>query len=78
MTSTTPASIRGPWLAADDKLSATEALGVLGVVVWGGALVWVVVSEILRVRSKSDGHGVQHGQHWQRGDGSGRSQERPR
>ena len=78
MTSTTPASIRGPWLATDDNLSATEALAVLGVVVWAGALVWVVISEILKVRSKSDVHRVQHGQHWQRGDGRGRSQERPR
>lgn len=77
MTSTTPAPLRVPWLAADDNLSAIEVLAALGVVIWGGALVWMVVSEILSARSTSDSHLAQHGQHWQGGD-SGRSQERPR
>lgn len=77
MASTTPATLRGPWLAADDNVSATEALAVLGVLVWGGALVVMVVSEILKARSRSHGHRPQHGQHWQRGDG-GRSQARSR
>lgn len=62
MTSTTPAGLRGQWLAADDNISVTEALAVFGVVIWVGALIWLIASDISRVRSRTRGH----------------SQERPR
>lgn len=72
MTYATRSSFPDPWLAVDGNVSATEALAVLGVVVWIVGLVWLVVSDLLRSRSKHHDH---HGQY---GDSDGRSRLRPR
>lgn len=48
-----------PWLAVDDDLSGVELLAVVGVIVWIGALAWVLVADFRHVRSR---HREHHGE----------------
>lgn len=81
MTSSTPASsLRSSWLADDgNNLSASEALGLIGVAVWGGALACMVVSDLLKARSTSERRSVhdRDWRQWQREIDADRSPERP-
>jgi hypothetical protein len=61
---TTPASgcqASASPLLASDGLSAGEVLGMIGVVIWTVALLWFVVSGVLRARHHHQ-HG--HGHDW--------------
>jgi hypothetical protein len=51
------------WLAADDAVNAVEVLAVIGVLLWAGGLVWLVVADVLRALSESDesGKAEEHG-----------------
>lgn len=56
MTSFFPKSSDTPWFALDGDLSVFEAIAVIGVLVWGSALVWMVAGDILRFRDHHRHH----------------------
>lgn len=79
MTTSAPASLRNSWLADDgNNLSASEALGLVGVAIWGGALACMAISDIIKARAKSDRGHEPDWQRWQREIDGDRWQERPR
>lgn len=67
MTTKDQTSLSGWWLADDgSNLSAGEALGLLGVAIWGGALACMVISDIIKDRVESDRGHASDWQRWER------------
>lgn len=58
MATSAPASMHSSWPADDgNNLSVSEALGAVGVAIWAGALVCMVIRDIIKDRARSDrGH----------------------
>jgi hypothetical protein len=77
MTTSAPTSLRSSWLADDgNSLSVSEALGLVGVAVWGGALLCMIIGDIVKGRARSDHGHERDWQRWQREIDGDRLQER--
>lgn len=72
-----PAPLRRSWLADDrNNPSASEALGLVGVAIWGGGLVCMVIRDIFKDRTSSERSNEPDWQRWQREIDGDRSHER--
>lgn len=49
------------WFALDGDVGAVEAIAIVGVVVWGGAVVWMAAADVRRYRSHHGRHRTRTG-----------------
>ena len=75
MTSTFLKAADTPWLALDGNLTVFEVIALVGVLVWGGALIWMAASDVVRFRAHH-GHHVDSKRQATHGDNP--APERPR
>ena len=55
MKTSVPGTLRGSWLGNDNiNPSASQALGLVGLAIWGGVVVRIVIRDILKDRGTAD------------------------
>ncbi len=66
MKTSVPGTLRGSWLGNDNiNRSASQALGLVGLAIWGGALVRIVIHDIFKDRATADRSNQPNRQRWQ-------------